>query len=124
MIIVKRLILVRNNVTMVRVEPRSCGQGRCKTMPLPSRPRRRHWWLVTSLFLYFFCNFMVVTFVHFPNCFLFVDLLSYAGICVIYFFLQSFLALASAKIRCPVRRIAFQSNKFATTNCCKYPGKV
>ena len=32
-IIVKRLIHGRNNVTRVRIEPRSCGQGRRKNDP-------------------------------------------------------------------------------------------
>ena len=48
-IIVKRLIQGRNNVTRVRVEPRSFDQGRRKndafthsaTLPLPIRPRPR-----------------------------------------------------------------------------------
>ena len=34
-IIDKRLIQGRTNVTRVRVEPRLCDQGRRKTMPLP-----------------------------------------------------------------------------------------
>ena len=35
-IIIKRLIQERNNVTRVRVEPRSCDQGRRNKAPLPS----------------------------------------------------------------------------------------
>ena len=47
-IIVKRLIQGRNNVTRVRVEPRSFDQGRRKTTPLPSRLRCR---LINELLL-------------------------------------------------------------------------
>ena len=40
-IIVKRLIQGRYNVTRVRVEPRPFDQGRRKKAPLPIRPRCR-----------------------------------------------------------------------------------
>ena len=41
LIVVKRLIQGRNNVTRMGIEPTSCDHGRRKTTPLPSRPRCR-----------------------------------------------------------------------------------